>query len=194
MSDDDLSRQLRQASRGEVGALEALARSVHEELRGLAAGLMRAERAEHTLQPTALVNEAWLRLQPRFGVDFSLADRRAFFGAAAQAMRRLLVDHARDRRRVKRGAGRERVELDAVVHGLHGELMDAGQLIDLDQALRELARVNPRAARIIELHVFSGLSQSEVAGCLEVSLGTVQLDWRASRAWLRQHLERGHEA
>lgn len=192
MTDEaDLTRLVQRAARGEPGAAEPLARAIHGELRELAAALLRGERSGHTLQATALVNEAWLRLQPRFGQDAPWADRRAFFGAAVQAMRRLLVDHARERGRQKRGGGQQRVPLELVVHGLQGEVLDADALLDLHAALAEFVQVDQRAAQVVELHVFAGLSQPEVARALDVSLGTVELDWRAARAWLRQRLEAG---
>jgi RNA polymerase sigma factor (TIGR02999 family) len=186
---DKLSFLVQRAAAGEPGGAAALAQAVQLELRELAAALLRHERPGHSLQATALANEAWMRLEKRFGADTPWENRRAFFGAAAQAMRRLLVDHARERASLKRGGGRARLELDVVVQGLQGEPLDAALVLDLNTALDELAQLDERAARVVELHIFAGLSQPEVAEALGVSVGTVELDWRSARAWLRRRLD-----
>ena len=188
---NQLSLLLQHAAAGQPGGAAALAEAVQQDLRNLAAVLLRDERRGHTLQATALANEAWLKLLQRFDGKTKWENRRMFFAAAAQAMRRLLVDHARARAADKRGGDLVRVELDFSVQGLQGEPLDCGELVDLSDALDELALVEPRAARVVDLHIFVGLSQPEVASALGVSLGTVELDWRSARAWLRQRLQGG---
>ncbi len=174
-----------------AGAEELLA-LVYDELRGLARRYMRAERREHTLQPTALVHEAYLRL-----VDQPLADWRGrthFFAVGARVMRRLLIDHARGRGRQKRGGARCRVTLtDWRQPAVDGGL-GAAELLDLDAALERLARVDPREARVVELRFFAGLTVAEVAELLGVGKRTVEADWMHARAWLRQQLAGEAEA
>jgi RNA polymerase sigma factor (TIGR02999 family) len=138
---------------------------------------LRAERDGHTLQPTALVNEAWLRLMNQHD---PIENRLQFFGVAALAMRRILVDHARKRKAFRRGSDMPHVPLD---DELPSPLPD-DRLIALDEALQRLAALDPRHARVVELRYFGGLSIAEVADALAVSPGTVKRDWRTARAWL----------
>ena len=190
-TDPELSVVIQRAARGEPAAVEELANRVHVELRELARALLRHERSDLTLQSTDLVDMVWLKLQERFGRDANWADRRAFFGAAVLAMRRMLIDHARGKNRQIRGGGWNRVELDLERHGLGGKEPDAGQVLDLVAAVDDFARVNARAAEVVRLQIYAGLTQTQVAEVLGVSQGTVELDWRAARAWLRERIARG---
>jgi RNA polymerase sigma factor (TIGR02999 family) len=169
-------------SNGDRAALERLTPLVHEELHRLAARYMAGERPGHLLQPTALVNEAYLRLVDWKNVQWQ--NRAHFFGVAAQMMRRVLVDVARTRRRAKRGGG-----------GLHVSLSEAvrvpAQRVDfvaLDDALKTLETMDPRQSRVIELRFFAGLSLEETAHVLDVSVGTVRRDWSLAQAWLYREL------
>jgi RNA polymerase sigma factor (TIGR02999 family) len=158
---------------------------IYQELRRLAARFMAEERKDHTLQPTALVHEAYLRLARREGAEFE--DRAHFFRAAATAMRRVLANHARDRGRLKRGGGRPRVSLDDVTGPtVMGRRVD---FLALDEALVELERLDPRKSQVVELHYFGGLEFEEIGGNLEISLATVKRDWAFARAWLLCRLE-----
>ena len=161
---------------------------VYSELRRIAAHRFRREGAGHTLEPTALVHEAYLRLaaqdRARFESDVQ------FRGVAAEAIRRVLVDHARRRRRDKRGAGRPRVTLhgDLVAAAEPGEKGPPVDAVELDAALARLAAVDPRAARVVELRFFGGVPEDDVARSLGVTRRTVQKDWEYARAWLRRDL------
>ena len=169
---------------GDDGALDALTPLVEAELRRLARGFMARERRGHTLQTTALVNEAFLRLTDARHVQWQ--DRAHFLGISARLMRRVLVDHARSRGYQKRGGGAERVTLH------EGLLAAAAQEIDviaLDRALEALAAVDPRKSRVIELRFFGGLSVEETAEVLHVSPDTVKRDWRLAKLWLLKELE-----
>jgi RNA polymerase sigma factor (TIGR02999 family) len=152
---------------------------VYEELRRLAAGYLRGERPGHTLQPTALVHEAYLRLLHQRQIDW--ANRAQFMGLAAVMMRRILVNHARDRIADKRGGGAEHVPLT-----LAGEGIGAGQvnLLDLHDALTRLSAADARKGRIVELKFFAGLTTDEIAETLGLSTATVERDWKFARAWL----------
>jgi RNA polymerase sigma-70 factor (ECF subfamily) len=149
----------------------------------MAAGLMRNERAGHTLQGTALVHEAYLRLVDDKAIDWQ--GRAHFFGIAARAMRQILVDHARGRAAAKRGGGLQRVELDDQM-GLSGA--HALDLLDLDRILTSLAEFDERMARVVEYRVFAGMSVEEVAHVLDVSVRTVHNDWRVAKLWLSRQL------
>jgi len=158
---------------------------VYDELRRLAANYMRGERRGHTLQTTALVNEAYLRLAQR-GDDAVWPSRADFCAAAAQAVRRVLVDHARARRRLKRGGpNARRVKLDAETLAVEDGPIDP---VELDDALSRLAELSARQARVVELRYFGGLTEEETALALDVSRRTVQEDWRGARAWLHREL------
>jgi RNA polymerase sigma-70 factor, ECF subfamily len=176
---------LEQLRAGNREARQQLVALVYEELRQMAAGLMRRERPDHTLQPTALVNEAFVRL---FNSDaLQLAHNRAyFFGAAAQAMRQILVDHARQRAAAKRGGGQERVPLDDVLDQF--EQQQRLDILDLEEALQELGRLNERHGQVVTLRFYGGLTVPEVAEQLGVSVGTVEGDFRKATAFLRGRL------
>jgi RNA polymerase sigma factor (TIGR02999 family) len=169
---------------GDDGALEQLTPLVEAELRRLARGYMRRERPGHTLQATALVNEAFLRLTDARSVRWQ--DRAHFLAISARLMRRVLVDHARSRGYHKRGGGAERVTLgEAHVIAAEPEV----DLVALDRALQSLAEVDARKGRVIELRFFGGLSVEETAEVLHVSPDTVKRDWRLARLWLLRELE-----
>jgi RNA polymerase sigma factor (TIGR02999 family) len=170
--------------------LESLLPLVYGELRDVAAVLMRGERSGHTLDPTALVHETWLRLAGQERVGF--AQRAQFFAAAAALMRRILVDHARARRRLKRGGDAARGEL---ADGLDGVLVAfeqrAGDLLELEEALEELGAIDARLARLVELRFFAGLEMRATAEALAISLRQAERDWTLARAWLRRRLDEG---
>jgi RNA polymerase sigma factor (TIGR02999 family) len=170
-------------SSGQSEALEDLLPVVHDELRQLAASYMRRERRNHTLQVTGLVNEAYLRLVEQRHVTWQ--DRRHFYGIAAQCMRRVLVDYARQRDAEKRGGGLTFVALDESV-----DVSDVGRvdLIALDAALVALAKLDPRQAQVVELRYFGGLSIAETAAQLDISEATVKRDWISARIWLTRQL------
>ena len=179
--DPQLTRLLEKWQRGDTAAAEELVPLVYSELRRIAAAKMRAERGGHTLQPTALVHEAWLRLMNQH--ECSWQNRDQFFAIAAQAMRRILVDHARKRQAAKRGDGDAMVDIDEVSRVLTVTLPDE-RLLALDEALKELAALDARQARIIELRFFGGLSVEETASVLGISPTTVKREWATGRAWL----------
>jgi RNA polymerase sigma factor (TIGR02999 family) len=183
MTGQDVTRLLAAARDGERRALEQLYAVVYGELRGMAEARLRRERSGHTLQPTALVNEVYLRLDP---AKDSWANRRHFFGAASQAMRRILVDHARRRLADKRGAGLERVTLsDLDVESPQAAGVD---IVALDDALKDLHRDEPRLAEVVTLRVFAGMSIEQTADALELSPATVKRDWTFARAWLAERM------
>ncbi|MEM9381330.1 MAG: ECF-type sigma factor [Planctomycetota bacterium] len=170
------------------GAHSRLFELVYDGLQRLAARHLSRERSDHTLQATALVHEAWIKL-----VDQSVVPDRGrehFLSVASQAMRRILVDHARGRHRSKRGGDRARVPLDALDEpsavGAEVEL----DLVELDAALQRLGERAPRQARLVELRFFGGLTMPEVAGALDVSLTTAEREWRVARAWLLSRVDR----
>ncbi len=180
-SDPQLTRLLEAWQSGDSGAAEELVPLVYAELKRIAAAKMRAERGGHTLQPTALVHEAWLRLMKQN--ESGWQNREQFFAIAAQAMRRILVDHARKRHAAKRGDGDAFVDIDEVSSVLTITLPDK-RLLALDEALKELAALDARQARIIELRFFGGLSVEETASVLGISPTTVKREWATGRAWL----------
>ena len=162
---------------------------VYGELRAIAARHLGSERPGHTLQPTALVNEAYLRLRGLGGVPWH--DRTHFFAIASRIMRRLLVDHARARMAQKRGSDAPTVAMSEGYHEGIAPSMNAEELIDLDRALDELASEAPRLARLVELRFFSGLGIDETASLLGCSSRTAKRDWAFARAWLLQRLSVG---
>ena len=166
-------------SRGDQAALNKLLPLVHEELRRLAHHYMRAESPNHTLQTSALVNEAYLRLVDQG--DTHWQNRAHFFGIAAQVMRHILIDHARAQRRLKRGGDVQHVPLDEAVV-MAPERAD--ELIALDEALTQLEEADPRRSKVVELRYFGGLSIEETAEVLKVNPTTINRDWRWARAWL----------
>lgn len=169
---------------GDDGAGEALFARIYGELRKIAAAQLPGERPGHTLQPTAVVNEAFLRLMRQQGVDWR--DRAHFFGLASTMMRRVLVDHARARGRLKRRSDERPPTLPAI----SGDSPQA-ELIDLDRALARLAEGYPRQTQIVEMRYFGGLEIEEIAACLDLSPATVKRDWQFARAWLVAELARG---
>jgi RNA polymerase sigma factor (TIGR02999 family) len=178
----DITRLLARWSGGDPKALAELMPLVYNELRVLAASQMREERADHTLQPTALVHEAYLRLA---GHRAGFRSRIHFYGAAAQAMRRILVDYARSRAAVKRGQREPLVDLDRVAAAGIDRQLD---LVALDEALDRLTAMAPRAAKVVELRFFGGLSVEEAAAFLDISPATVKRQWSFARAWLYRAL------
>lgn len=170
---DDMSEESR----------EAIIERLYPELRSLAGSLMARERAEHTLQPTALVNEAWLRL-----VDVEMVNlqgRAHFFGIAARCMRQVLVDHARGKAAAKRGGGWARVTLDAGVMAVEDPQFE---LIALDEALTRFEALDPRASRVAEMRLFAGMTIEEIAADLSVSPRTVDGDWATARMWISREM------
>lgn len=184
----DLTQLLLAWSRGDQSALEQLLPLVDAELRRLAHAYMRRENPDHTLQTSALINEAYLRLIDQQRVSWQ--NRAHFFGITAQLMRRILLDHARAHARAKRGGGARLVPLDEAT--LVSE-QKAAELIALDDALQTLERFDPRKSRLVELRFFGGLSNEEVAEALDMSLRSVEREWRKARAWLYQALAEKEE-
>ena len=177
---------------GDDQALERLLPMVYTELRTIAAKHLRSERPGHTLQPTALANEAYLRLRGLGDVPWH--DRAHFFAIASRIMRRILVDHARANLAQKRGAGSPVLQIvDALQQGPSStsSTMDAAELIDLDRALDRLAAEEPRLSRVIELRFFGGLNIDEVSAVLGCSPRTAKRDWAFARAWLLHKLGDG---
>jgi len=170
---------LRAWGRGDLIARDELMTLVYEELRRLAAAYLRRERGSHTLQPTALVNEAYLRLAAQNRTTWK--NREQFFGIAAQMMRRILVDHARSRQAAKRPDAFDRVVLDERLASV--EPRDC-ELLELDEALTELETLDARLVQIVELRYFGGLSEQDVASLLGVSRSTITRDWHTAKAWL----------
>jgi RNA polymerase sigma factor (TIGR02999 family) len=184
-----ITQLLNEWGNGDQAALDRLTPLVYAELRRMARRHMNQQRPGHTLQTTALIHEAYMRLA---GDSAKRWDNRAhFFGVAAKAMRCVLVDHARARRSAKRGGAERPVTLDEGIH-TSGERM-AG-LIALDDALADLAKLHPRQSQVVELRFFAGLSVEETAVILKVSPDTVMRDWRAAKAWLESELNRSHDA
>jgi RNA polymerase sigma factor (TIGR02999 family) len=177
------TRLLRQAQGGDRAALDELLPQVYRELRQLASRQLAAERPGHTLQPTALVHEVYLRLIDQHSVDWR--NRAHFFGLAAEMMRRILVNHAVGRRAQKRGAGETLLSLEEA-DALPGR--PALDVVLLDAALNRLAELDPTQARIVELKFFAGLSNEEAAEVLGVSDSTVKREWRSAKAWLAAQL------
>jgi RNA polymerase sigma factor (TIGR02999 family) len=180
----DLTAILGEVRDGRADAQERLVRVIYAELRRIAGGLMRREGPGHTLQPSALVHETLLRLLDGDALA-DVPNRRYLFAAAAQAMRQVLVDHARCRHAAKRLGGRIRRPLDAALVAYEQQGLD---VLALHDALDQLARSNPRQAQVVTLRFFGGLSVPEVAAALEVSDTTVEGDWRFARAWLHDQL------
>jgi RNA polymerase sigma-70 factor, ECF subfamily len=176
---------LRAWSGGDQSALEQLAPVLHAELKRIARRYMRRERQGHTLQPTALVNEAFLRLVDVHGVEWQ--DRTHFFALAAQMMRRILVNYALTRSAGKRGGAARHVSLDEAM--IVSPERDSA-LVELDEALQALANVDSRKARVVELRFFAGLSVDETAAVLKVSPQTVLRDWSLSKTWLAREMGR----
>ena len=185
MSSSDVTRILEAVGRGEDGAYERLVPLIEGRLHELAVARMRRERPDHTLQPTALVNEAYLRLA---GGEVDWENRAHFLGAASEAMRRVLVDHARKRAAEKRGAGAERVTFyDLQVVAAEPDV----DVLGLDEALTALEAEDARLAEVVRLRYFGGFGITEVSELLEVSPATVKRDWTYARAWLFEYMTDG---
>ena len=182
---EQVTRHLRNLSDGDLGAENELLPLVYDELHALAERLFRDQKANHTLQPTALVHDAYLRLVG--SPDQAFDSRRHFFRVAAMAMRQLLVDHARARRAEKRGGGRGRVTLNLQLEA-EDSRERALDLVALDDALTELAQLDERQAKVVELRFLAGLTVEETAEALDVSERLVYLDWKMARYWLEQRL------
>jgi len=174
---------LNELAKGDERALDRLLPVVYRELKRLAAGYLRSERAEHTLQPTALAHEAYLRLVGREEIQWQ--NRAHFLGVAARAMREILVDHARRRKALKRGGGQALTLYDEALPVAGGRPV---AFDDLDQALVDLARLSERQAKVVELRYFGGLTIEETGEVLGISPVTVKRDWATARAWLYREL------
>ena len=184
-SPKEVTRLLVDWGNGDQAALDELIPLVYDELRRLARRYMRREYQNHTLQTSALVNEAYLRLIDQNSVQWQ--NRAHFFGVSAQLMRRILVDHARSRSRAKRGGGAQIVSLveQAVIPN------EVEEVIALDDALKNLAEMDPRKSQIVEMKFFGGLTTEEVAEVLKVTPRTVEREWRKARAWLNRAITKG---
>lgn len=180
----DITRLLEAATDGDPQAASDLLPLVYDELRRLAAHRLAGERQEHTLQPTALVHEAWLRVAG--GDERAWQGRQHFFAAAAEAMRRILVDRARCRLAAKRGAGAQRVDVSEV--DLPAPTADDDGLLRVSEALEKLARVDPRKAELVKLRYFAGLPFAEAAAALGIAVPTAKQWWAYARAWLTVEL------
>ncbi|MEO8430800.1 MAG: ECF-type sigma factor [Acidobacteriota bacterium] len=183
-SEKTVTALLRDWSGGDRDAVERLLPLVYGELRRHAAHLFRRERSDHTLQPTAVVHEAWLRMPP----SGPWSNRSQFFAVAGRLMREVLIDHARRRAAAKRGGGATRLAFDGEVETPAGE--KGVDLLALDEALERLDAVDQRQARVVELRYFAGLSIEETAEALAISPATVKREWQMARAWLREALGR----
>jgi RNA polymerase sigma factor (TIGR02999 family) len=183
-SPSELTRVLAAARDGDSSAAEALLAMVYDELRGMARAQLGRLAPGQTLQATALVHEAWLRLSPQGALPF--ADRAHFFGAAARAMRNILVDQARKKHAARRGGGRPNVSLELAPPADVTPIVD---VLAVDEALAKLEASDPRKVRLVELRVFAGLTMPEAADALGVSLSTAEREWRFARAWLATAIE-----
>ena len=184
-SQGDITALLTQLQAGNRDAESKLVPLVYDELRRLAGRYMRRERFDHTLQPTALVHEAYLRLIGRRNVQWQ--NRSHFFGVAAQMMRRILVDHARTKKAEKRGGNEPKIPLNESFAFTDEKSAD---LLALDEALTRLSQRDPRQAKVVELRFFAGMSEEETAEVLDVSTRTVKRDWTSARAWLYKEISR----
>lgn len=182
----EVTRLLREIRSGKKEAEEKLIPIVYKELRRLAAHYLREERPDHTLQPTALVHEAYLRLAKIQGIDWQ--GRSHFFATAAGVMRRILVDHARHRDANKREGFRDAIALEEALVVSHSR---GANLIALDEALDRLSKLSLRQSKIVELRFFGGMSEEETGSVLGVSARTVKRDWRMAKAWLYKDLNSG---
>jgi len=185
----EITQLLMNWSQGDKAALDQLVPLVYPELRRLAKRHMDREDPAHTLQTSALINEAYLKLVDQQNVEWQ--NRAHFFAVAAQVMRHILVDHARTRNYAKRGGGAPKLPLDEAAALTEQR---AGQLIALDDALRDLAALDERKSQIIELRFFGGLSLEETAEVMKISPSTVQREWRAAKAWLHHTMTKTDES
>lgn len=179
---------LRRVQQGDAAAASELLPVVYEQLRATAGSFFRAQQASHTLQPTALVHEAYLKLVGSAGTEWE--GRSHFCAVAATAMRQILLDHARTKRAAKRGGQAGRAALTAVESPSSSEAID---LVALDEALTRLNEIDPEGARVVELRFFGGLSNEQIADVVGTSRPTVERSWRRCRAWLKTHLGAGTE-
>ncbi len=184
--DPKLTALLQAWQRGEAGAADEVVPLVYAALHRIAVNRLRSERGGHTLQPTALVHEAWMRLSAER--ESGWQNREQFFAVAAKTMRHLLVDHARRRLAAKRGDGAPMAPLDELADVIASPLPDQ-RLLDLNAALDQLAALDERQARIVELRFFAGLSIEETAGVLTLSASTVKREWATARAWLYREVQ-----
>ena len=186
----EITLLLRKATEGSPEATEQLVRRVYHELRTIATAYMRGERREHTLQPTALINEAWIRLANQMQVHWR--DRKHFFGVAAEMMRRVLVDYARAHLAGKRGSGSPAMTLDWVE--VESSTPKLEEVLAVDAALSKLSEFDPQQAQIVRMHYFAGMTVKETAEALDLSCRTVNREWAMATAWLRRELQqRGTE-
>ena len=188
-SPEQISRLLEDWRQGNQQARDALIPLVYDELRRLARRYLRRERPDHTFQSAALVHEAYLRMAQQDAIP--LNNRAHFFAVAAQLMRHILVEHARNRRAAKRGGGDAKLTLDT---GIALPSKPDVDLVVLDDALTRLAELDPRQSRIIEMRFFGGLSLEETAAVLDISLATVKREWASARAWMRRELSKDRDA
>lgn len=182
---DEVENLLASLSQGDPAAAERLLPILYQELKGIANQHMRNERTDHTLQATALVHEAYLKLVDQSRVQWQ--GKAHFCAVASNIMRRILVDHARTKNAAKRGKGAQRITLDEQL--VEGSLEANVDLVDLDELLNELAALNSRHAKIIEMRYFAGMTIEETAAALDVSVSTVKGDWRTAKAWLTARLD-----
>ena len=182
---ENITALLRRASAGDRAAEEVLVLHVYQNLRRMAASYLRRERPDHTLQPTALVHEVYIRLTGAQTIEWQ--DRSHFFRVAASVMRRILVDKARRHKAGRRGGGQIEIPLEDFL----ASTKDTRELLmDVDSALNRLSEMDERQAKVVELRFFGGLSEEEVAECLEISSRTVKREWAMAKAWLRGELSR----
>ncbi len=182
---ENVTRLLIELSKGDRAAVDLLLPVIYDELRKLAANYLRRERPDHTLQPTALVHEAYMKLIDQSRVNWQ--NRAHFFGVAAQIMRRLLVDHARKHNAEKRGQDFQKLSLD---ENIDRAVERSAELIALDDALKTLATFDEQKARMVELRYFGGLSIEETADVLGVTPTTIKRHWRLAKAWLHGEMQR----
>jgi RNA polymerase sigma factor (TIGR02999 family) len=192
LTDEHLLTQLiRQAAAGDMTARSSFVELVEEEIRRLARNQLRRQQPGHTLQVTDLVNETYLKVFPGTGASPDWKDRQHFFAVVSQAIRWILADHARGRSRLKRKAEGEQVILDEILANFAARDID---VVATHEALQELAAIDPRMVQIVDLKVFGGYLNKEIAELLDVSLRTVERDWGIARAWLRDHIRPAGEA
>ncbi len=181
--DGEITRLLRRLSSGDPSAEKSLIEIVYPDLRRLAGAYLRRERPDHTLQPTALVNEAYMKLMGGAGVDFQ--DRSHFFRVAATLMRRILVDYARGKRADKRGGDARRIPFEEI---FAGDSVPYDLILDVDRALGKLHEMDSRQAQVVEMRFFGGLSEDEIASALGITSRTVRRDWIVAKAWLHSEV------
>jgi RNA polymerase sigma factor (TIGR02999 family) len=186
MENHEVTELLARWGEGDKGVLDRLLPMVYSELHRMAAGYLRRERVDHTLQPTALINEAYLRLVGSSNISWE--SRAHFFGIAARVMRRILVDHARQHQADKRGADFQKVPIDAANEP--GSKPEAVDLVALDAALSRLAELDPEQSKLVELRYFAGLTIEEAAETMSLSVATARRRWTSAKAWLRREIPR----